>query len=149
MLRVLSVISRFPAFRCRVSARCHSFVKPLRWELMGAELGASKAPLVGSAADAKKLRFRSFSRLLLKDRVEKLELFEELAGGAGDVDAAGDTALTVLDALDDAGGLGALRAIGALVSIHDLLTVAGLGNLRHLSLSMFPADVALMRLEKA
>ena len=91
----------------------------------------SWVPPVGAVANAKKLRFRSFSRLLLKDRVEKLELFEELAGGAGDVDAARDAALTVLDALDDAGGLGALRAIGALVRIHNLVTVAGLGNLCH------------------
>src|SRR6266851_833011 len=60
-----------------------------------------------------------------------LELFEEVAGRAGDVDSAGGAALAVLDALDDAGWFGALRTIGALVSIHDLLTVAGLGNLRH------------------
>lgn len=64
-----------------------------------------------------------------------LQLFEELAGGAGDVDAARNAALTILDALDDAGGFGALRAIRALVGIHDLLTVASLGNLCHNSCS--------------
>ena len=64
-------------------------------------------------------------------RFRSLELFEELAGRAGDVDSAGGSAFAVLDALYDASGLGALGAIGALVSIHDLLTVAGLGNLRH------------------
>jgi hypothetical protein len=60
-----------------------------------------------------------------------LEFFEEIARRAGDIDSAGSATLTVLDALDDAGGFGALRAIGALVGVHDLLTVAGLGNLRH------------------
>ena len=60
-----------------------------------------------------------------------LEFFEELAGRTGDVDATRDAALAVLHTLDDAGGLGALGAIGALVGIHDLLAVAGLGNLRH------------------
>jgi hypothetical protein len=60
-----------------------------------------------------------------------LEFFEEIARRAGDINSAGSAALTVLDALDDAGGFGALRAIGALVGVHDLLTVAGLGNLRH------------------
>ena len=60
-----------------------------------------------------------------------LELFEEVASRAGDIDSAGGSALAILDTLDDAGGLGALGTIGALVGIHDLLTVAGLGNLRH------------------
>ena len=60
-----------------------------------------------------------------------LELFEEVAGRAGDVNSAGSAAFTVLDALDDTGWFRALRAIGALVSIHYFLTVAGLGNLRH------------------
>ena len=60
-----------------------------------------------------------------------LEFFEEVARRAGDIHSARSTALTILDALDDAGGFGALRTIGALVGIHDLLTVAGLGNLRH------------------
>src|SRR5260370_22184029 len=60
-----------------------------------------------------------------------LELFEEVACRAGDVDSAGGAALAVLGALDNAGGFGALRAVAALVSIHDLLTVAGFGNLRH------------------
>ena len=60
-----------------------------------------------------------------------LELLEEVASRAGDVDSAGDAALAVLDALDDAGGLGALGTIGALLCIHDLFAVAGFGNLRH------------------
>ena len=61
----------------------------------------------------------------------ELELFEKLASGAGDVNSAGDSALTVLDPLHDTGGFGALRAIGALLGVHDLLTVACFGNLRH------------------
>ena len=61
----------------------------------------------------------------------KLEFFEEIARRTGDIHSAGSTALTVLDALYDAGRFGALRTIGALVGVHDLLTVAGLGNLRH------------------
>jgi hypothetical protein len=60
-----------------------------------------------------------------------LELFEEIAGRAGDVNSARNAALTILDALDDAGGFGALRAIRALIGIHDLLAVACLGNLCH------------------
>jgi hypothetical protein len=60
-----------------------------------------------------------------------LELFEELAGGAGDVDAARDAALTILDALYDAGGFGALGTVGALAGIHCFFAVAGLGYLRH------------------
>ena len=60
-----------------------------------------------------------------------LELLEEVARRAGDIHSARSTALTVLDTLDDAGGFGALRTIRALVGIHDLLTVAGLGNFRH------------------
>ena len=60
-----------------------------------------------------------------------LELLEKIACRAGDIHSARSTALTVLDTLDDAGGFGALRTVRALVGIHDLLTVAGLGNLRH------------------
>src|SRR4030088_3660478 len=60
-----------------------------------------------------------------------LEFFEEIARRAGDIHSAGSTALTVLDTLDNAGRFGALGTIRALVGIHDLLTVAGLGNFRH------------------
>jgi hypothetical protein len=60
-----------------------------------------------------------------------LELFEEIARRAGDIHSARSTALAVLDSLDNACGFGALGTIRALVGIHDLLTVAGLGNLRH------------------
>ena len=67
----------------------------------------------------------------LSKMLERLELFEEVAGRAGDVDAAGDAALAILDALDDAGGLGALGTICAFLCIHDLFAVAGFGNLRH------------------
>ena len=63
--------------------------------------------------------------------VAGLELFEEFAGRAGDVDSAGDAALAVLDALDDTSGFGALGTVGALLCIHDLFAVAGLGNLCH------------------
>jgi hypothetical protein len=43
---------------------------------------------------------------------EMLELFVELAGRAGNKNSAGDAALAVLYALDDAGFLAALRAVG-------------------------------------
>jgi len=61
----------------------------------------------------------------------ELEFFVKIAGRAGDVNSAGHSALTILHSLDDTGRFGALRAIRALVGIHDLLTVAGLGNLCH------------------
>src|ERR1700753_734217 len=59
-----------------------------------------------------------------------LELFEEVARGAGDIHAAGGAALAVLDALHDTRRLRALGAIRALLGVHLLLAVAGLGNLR-------------------
>ena len=59
------------------------------------------------------------------------EFLEEIARRAGDVYSAGGTALPILNTLDDTGGFGALGTIRALVGIHDLLTVAGLGNFRH------------------
>jgi hypothetical protein len=64
-------------------------------------------------------------------RCEILQLLVELAGGAGDENAAGDAALSVLDALHDAGGLAALGAVGALGGVHDLLAVSSLGNLHY------------------
>ena len=60
-----------------------------------------------------------------------LELFEEVAGRAGDVNSAGCAALAVLDPLDDAGGLAALGTIGALGRVHYLLAVCCLGDLSH------------------
>ena len=68
-------------------------------------------------------------RAALRKRI--LEFFEKIARRAGDIHSARSSTLTVLDALDDAGGFGALRTVGALVRIHNFLTVAGLGNLRH------------------
>ena len=63
--------------------------------------------------------------------LKDLELLEKVASRAGDIDSARGSALTILNALDDTSRFGTLGAIGALVSIHDLLTVAGLGNLCH------------------
>jgi hypothetical protein len=60
-----------------------------------------------------------------------LQFLEKIARRAGDVNSARSAALTILHALDDAGGFGALGTVGALVGIHNLLTVAGFGNLRH------------------
>ena len=77
----------------------------------------AKGPVMGPWSPASKFRY--------------LEFFEEIARRAGDIHSARSTALTILDALYDAGRFGALRTIGALVGVHDLLTVAGLGNLRH------------------
>src|SRR5271165_3167173 len=65
----------------------------------------------------------------------RLEPFVEFASGAGDVDSAGNAALAVLYPLDDAGGLAALRAVGALGGVHYFLTVCGLRNLGHDGLS--------------
>jgi hypothetical protein len=67
-----------------------------------------------------------------------LELLVEVAGGAGNVDAAGDAAFAVLDALDDAGGLLALGAIGALGGVHHLVTACNFGNLSHGSFLLVP-----------
>jgi hypothetical protein len=61
----------------------------------------------------------------------ELKLLEELTCRARDIHSARRTAFTVLDAFHNAGWLGALRAVCALVCIHDLLSVAGLGNLCH------------------
>ena len=60
-----------------------------------------------------------------------LQLFEEIAGRAGDVHPTGHATLPVLDALYDTGGFGALGAVGALLCVHDLFAVTGLGNLSH------------------
>src|ERR1035437_4194040 len=70
-------------------------------------------------------------RLRSRHDSSHLELLEELARRAGDVNAAGYAALTVLHTLDDTGGLGALGAVCALVGVHHLLSGAGLVNLRH------------------
>jgi hypothetical protein len=64
-----------------------------------------------------------------------LKFLEEIAGRAGDIDSTRDASFPVLDAFYDAGWFRALRTIRALVRIHDLFTVAGLGNLRHNSCS--------------
>lgn len=61
----------------------------------------------------------------------RLEFFEELARRAGDINSTRNSAFPILHALNDAGWFRALRTIRALVRIHDLFTVAGLGNLRH------------------
>src|SRR5262249_28113050 len=63
----------------------------------------------------------------------KLKFFAEFAAGAGNIDPAGEIALAVLQPFDDAGGLAALGAIGALGSVHYLLAVCCFGNLRHCS----------------
>ena len=67
----------------------------------------------------------------LYQELEALELLVEVAGRAGDVDSAGDSALAVLDALYDADGFGALGTVGALGGIHCFLTVAGFGYFCH------------------
>jgi hypothetical protein len=54
---------------------------------------------------------------------ELLQLLEELASRAWNVNAAGDAAFAVFHALDDAGGLPTLGAIRTLGGIHDLFAV--------------------------
>src|ERR1700722_1577059 len=58
-----------------------------------------------------------------------LQLLEKFAGGARNVNAAGDAAFAVFYALDDAGGLATLRAIGAFGGVHHLLAVSGFCDL--------------------
>lgn len=74
--------------------------------------------------------------LRVRDVLRNLELLEEIACRAGDVDSTGNVTLAILNALDDASGLGALRACCALLCIHDLCAVASFGNLRHCDISL-------------
>ena len=60
-----------------------------------------------------------------------LQLLEELAGRARNVNPARDAALAVLDPLHNTRRLAALRAIRALGGVHDLLAVRCLCNLSH------------------
>src|SRR5580692_4727939 len=68
---------------------------------------------------------RALPKPLSRDQIWPLQLLEKFAGRAGDVDSAGDTAFAVFDALDDARGLAAFRAVGALGGVHDFLAVSG------------------------
>jgi hypothetical protein len=77
----------------------------------------TKSPVAGSLSCTSEIFF--------------LEFFEEVASRAGNINSARDAALTVLDAFHNTCGFGALRTVRALVCVHDLLAVAGLGNLRH------------------
>ncbi len=70
-------------------------------------------------------------RFQAKSKNLALELFVELASGAGDVHPARHAAFPILDALHNAGRLGALGTIGALGGVHFLLTVTGFRNLCH------------------
>jgi len=67
---------------------------------------------------------------------DRLELLKKITRRARNVDPARDAAFAVFDPLHDTGGLAALGAIGALVGVHFLLAVAGLGNLCHGVLSL-------------
>jgi hypothetical protein len=66
-----------------------------------------------------------------KQKTLALELFVELASGAGDVHAARHAAFPILNTLHNAGRLGALGTIRALGGIHFLFTVARFRNLCH------------------
>jgi len=61
----------------------------------------------------------------------KLQLFAELAGGARDEDSASNAALAIFYTLDDARGLAALGAVGALGRVHYLLAISCFGNFCH------------------
>src|SRR5690242_3460181 len=61
-----------------------------------------------------------------------LKLLKELAGRAGDEDAAGHAPLAVFHPLHDAGGLAAFGAIRALGGVH-LLAVRGLCDFCHVA----------------
>ena len=60
-----------------------------------------------------------------------LQLLVKVAGGAGDIDAAGDAAFAVLRALDDAGWFAALRTIRGFRGIHLFFAIGCLCNLGH------------------
>ena len=60
-----------------------------------------------------------------------LEFLVEVARRARDVDAARDTALAVLHALDDARRLAAFRTVGRLRRVHFLLAITCFCNLGH------------------
>jgi hypothetical protein len=60
-----------------------------------------------------------------------LELFVKLAGGARDVNAAGDVTLTVFHALHDPRGFAAFGTVGALGSVHDFVSACCFGDLCH------------------
>ena len=68
-------------------------------------------------------------------KTQRLQLLKELARRARDVYTARNIALTIFDALDDAGGFTALWAVGAFGGVHDLFAISGLGNLCHAKLS--------------
>lgn len=74
-----------------------------------------------------------------------LQLLVEVASGAGDVNAAGNSALPILYPLHNSGGLAAFGTIGALGRIH-LGTVSGFGNLGHSSYSLHEETRILARL---
>ena len=75
-----------------------------------------------------------------------LQLLVEIACRARNVHAAGDVSLAVFHAFNHAGGLAALRAIGALGGIHHLLAVCGFCDLGYSVLlknySFFPQAAA-------
>jgi hypothetical protein len=70
-------------------------------------------------------------RFQAKTRTLALELFVELASGAGDIHPARHAAFPILNTLHNAGRLGALGTIRALGGIHFLFTVARFRNLCH------------------
>ena len=82
--------------------------------------------------DAKREKARHMAGLFGDQSLnERLEFFVEVADRAGDVDSAGDAALTVLDALDDTRGLAALRTVGRLRRVHYFFTVTSFCDLSH------------------
>jgi len=64
-----------------------------------------------------------------------LKFFVELAGRTRDIDSARYAAFAVLNALDDARGLSTLGTVSRLRRVHYLLTITGLCNLCHWSVS--------------
>jgi len=67
----------------------------------------------------------------VENRKKQLKLLVEVAHGTRDVDAARDTALAVLYALDDARGLAALGTVCRLRRVHDFLAVTCFCDLGH------------------
>jgi hypothetical protein len=91
---------------------------------------------VRTTREEEKCARKSWSEILIsRSSIEiyglySLQLFEELARRARDIDSAGSAALAIFHAFDDARGLAALGTIGALAGVHYFFTVRGFCNFR-------------------
>jgi hypothetical protein len=73
----------------------------------------------------------------LKAVAQKLKLFVEVAGGAGNVNAAGNSPFAILHPLHDTRSFIALWAFHTFGGVHHFGTVCGLGYLCHGSILLW------------